>query len=102
MSAAREGQTRMGIDFGRSPFGLHGRLQWYAADKVPSLVARAAKAGGFSSSAHYIRTALLQALERDLGIDFEKLNAEQPTKASNKIYLDPLSYGASCSSEDVR
>jgi hypothetical protein len=98
MPRVREGQTRMEVSFGNE---RSGRLQWYAANRLPGLVARAARAGGYSSSAHYIRSAVISALSRDLGIDVEALNAEQPTKASNPIYADPTQYGASNSVEDV-
>jgi hypothetical protein len=95
-------QTRQDVSFAvRGPFGKHGRLQWYTADKVPSLVAKAAQENGYSSSAHYIRTAIIRALERDLGIDFASLDSEQPSKASNSIYADPTRYSASGSSELV-
>lgn len=98
MSRVREGQTRMDVGFSA---GKAGRLQWYAANRVPSLVARAAIAGGYSSSAHYIRSAILSALARDLGLDLDELQAEQPTKASNPFYADPTRYGASNSVEEV-
>lgn len=98
MPRVREGQVRLGIAFGPE---RSGRLQWYAANRVPSLVARAAQAGGYSSSAHYIRTAILRAVADDLDIDFDALDAEQPSKAANPIYADPLRYGASNSVEDV-
>lgn len=91
----------MSAHFGKGPWDRHGRIQWLTANRIPVLVAKAAQQGGYSSSSHYVRTVILRALEADLGIDFEALQAEEPTKASNKIYSDPDAYGFG-STEQVR
>lgn len=101
MTRVRKGQARMEVHFGTGPWGKHGRLQWWNANRVPSMIAQAARENGYSSSAHYVRTAILRALERDLGVDFEQMEREQPSKANNKIYANPYAYGAAGSVEDV-
>jgi hypothetical protein len=100
MKRRREGQARFSVEFAKE-YGRHGRLQWYAADRLPALIARAARQEGYSSSAHYIRSAIIHALARDIGVDFEALNAEQPSKMLNSIYSDPTRYGANNSVEEV-
>jgi hypothetical protein len=91
----------MSIEFGKGPWDRHGRLQWYVADRIPGLITKAARETGRSSNAEYIRAAIIEALVRDLGVDFDALAAEQPTKARNPIYADPTIYGASNSVEEV-
>lgn len=91
----------MAVEFGIGPFDKHGRIQWYAADRIPSLIAKAARATGRSSNAEYIRAAIIEALARDLDVDFEALSKEQPSKERNAIYANPGLYGAANSVEDV-
>lgn len=72
-----EGASYASVAFG---LGEASRLQWQWAARMPNLVAQAARKGGYESNAHYIRSAVIAALVRDLDLDPEELDAEQPGK----------------------